>query len=246
MLRSPSLDRPPSRPRPRAWLALAAAIGILAVGILPMGAALLRPSSARAAAGIDLARVVDLRHVHPGSQARFRLGGDELRISVPSDPSEGATFGSFHLSFADDRAAPLRATRDGTLETLHVADVDGDGSEDGLLTVRNGGSGSHAQLYLVASSANGTLEITELPSGGTLGDASYRGHDVVTVEGGRITRRYPAYHDEGLRLDRRYGADDLARGVSPIRSGPDSNHDPSGADRVVVFDLGTWRWVTDG
>lgn len=135
--------------------------------------------------------------------------------------------------------------RDGSLEAVWVADVNGDLKEDGLVVVRNGGSGSYVELLLLKSVGGGYE--AELLSG-TLpaGVKGYMGHDRVMVSAaGEIFRSFATYEGKGLRVDRQWEVKDGLRGEGPVKVAADSNAGPSGVTVKLRFNmkLGAWELV---
>lgn len=176
--------------------------------------------------------VVDLRHVGPGASESVLVAGRELRVAVPAGPDQGATHGTVVLSRPDGHG-PDELERDGSLESLHVADLDADGVEDALLTIRNGGSGSYVQLFVLLSGSPEAYAPQELPANSDPGVDGYCGHDRVRVRDGVVERRVATFRDADQPSD-------PSRGTATREA--DTNADPGGPERALTFDLASWTW----
>jgi hypothetical protein len=190
----------------------------------------------------DDARTVDLRAVDPGVQRSLTAAGREFTIAVPA--GEGVSYGTMQISIPSLGIDSGPLTRDGSLETAWLADVNGDLLEDVLLVLRSAGSGSSVDLVLLESTAD-SYTIRSLPPipAAAATAMGYMGHDAVEVAGGVIRRTFPSYATEGgPRIDRQWDRDDAIAGKSPIKVAGDSNMDPSGSTRRLRLDLTTGRW----
>jgi hypothetical protein len=133
--------------------------------------------------------------------------------------------------------------RDGSLETIWVDDVTGDGREDAVILVRSGGSGSYVALFVLEGTAAGFV-LRNLPDLPVVGKAGYMGHDRVTVRDGVIHRSFPSYDTTGkTRVDRQWTVEDGVRGESPVKKGDDSNAAPSGKTMRFRYDYGAGAWT---
>lgn len=189
------------------------------------------------------AREIDLSGLRPGGDLSFEIGKRPVVVSVPA--KEGATFGTFTVAspVVGYHSGPVE--RDGSLETIWVGDVSNDGREDAVIVVRSGGSGSYVDLFVLEETAAGFVlrALPDLPVAGTPG---YMGHDRVSVRGGVIHRSFPEYDQTGrTRIDRQWTVQDGMEGESPVKTGGDTNADPSGGTVRFRFDdtSGTWRLV---
>lgn len=185
-------------------------------------------------------RKIDLSSAKPGANAAFKLSGRDVAIDVPA--GEGYSVGTFSLRL-DSGTSLGPFGRDGSIESAWVDDFNGDGAEDFLLVVRSAGSGSYVDLRLFTAIDN-IYAMTTLPGLPKLLRDGYMGHDTVSIDKGAITRRFPLYDDSGKpRLDRNYTLEDAKGGDLPIKTGADSNADPSGGKRTVVYDFTARTWV---
>ena len=183
---------------------------------------------------------VDATSLHPGTSIRFGVGERDVEVSVPAE--EGFTFGTFQIDIASLEYVSGPIERDGSLETVWVSDVNGDGQQDGVFLVRNGGSGSYVDI-VVLESGGGGFSVRRLPSVSSATVPGYMGHDTVSVRNGTIMRSFPTYaHKTQVRIDRKWKPEDVVRGEAPIKVKPDSNADPSGATVELRFDYAADRW----
>lgn len=182
---------------------------------------------------------VDVSGVDPGLSQVVTLGDLEIRLSVPE--GDGYTGGDLRVESPTSAFATIQVERSGSLERWWQEDLDQDGTMDGLLVIRSGGSGSYVDLLLFRWLA-GQLEIQALPE---MNFKGYGGHDHVEVLNRRIWRRFPTYvYQSHPRLDGQYDKEDLAAGRSPVRIRSDSQMSPSGRDVEQVFDFQSWTWVS--
>lgn len=184
---------------------------------------------------------VDLSSLAPGSSITFALEAKQLRISLP--PGEGASEGTFKVETIEPEYTSGPVDRDGSLERLFIGKFAGNSSSAALFVIRNAGSGSYVQLYML-DNENGQLKLTVLPEPGTDQLNGYSGHDVVTVIGGRIARTFPIYSSEShARLDRNYTLDKAHNHESPIVTGPDPNVRPTAGSRRLFYNITNKMWA---
>ena len=206
---------------------------VVLVGALVIGISLIGVSAPQA-------RKLDCSGLIPGGSFAFTIGGVPAELSIPE--GEGATFGSFSVEVPSlgFHSGPLE--RDGSVEAVWTDDVNGDGREDGVLVIRSGGSGSYVELRVLESVPSG-FTLRALPPLSAVASKGYMGHDVVSVRDGSITRSFPTYDDSGkVRIDRQWDLAEGAQGKSPVKTGSDSNADPSGRTRSWRFDYPSATW----
>jgi hypothetical protein len=184
---------------------------------------------------------VDATGLDPGTDLRLIVGGRDVVISIPE--GEGFTYGTFCIDIPSMgyTSEPLR--RDGSLEAVWVCDVSGDGADDGVFIVRSGGSGGYVEIVVLESGPGGfsTRFLPGVPSGLV---PDYMGHDTVWVQDGIIRRSSPTYrHDQRIRIDRQWDANDIANRKPPIKGRPDSNADPSGSTRHLRYNYAQGQWA---
>lgn len=171
-------------------------------------------------------KIIPLDEVGPGGGAEVVLAGNLVALSVPD--GEGASVGTLECR-VENSADPLVVERDGSLESLMIADIDSDGVEDGLLTIRSVGSGSFVQLVLLGIDEEGGIQARQLPLGTQVLPDGYGGHDKVEVR--------PAPESDG-------SAQQVVRSF-PTYESTDAQATPTGATGQVVFDATRWSWRRD-
>ena len=188
----------------------------------------------------DEAWEIDASGLNPGGELAFEIGKRPVVAAVPE--KEGATFGSFMISSqaVGFHSGPIE--RDGSLETIWVDDVTGDGREDAVIVVRSGGSGSYVDLFVLEGTPAGFV-LRLLPDLPAVGKPGYMGHDQVAVRDKVIHRSFPSDDDTGkTRVDRQWTVKDGVQGESPVKTGGDSNAAPSGKTVRFRYDYAAGEW----
>tara|TARA_Y100001934_G_C12384487_1_gene794656 strand:+ start:5684 stop:6361 length:678 start_codon:yes stop_codon:yes gene_type:complete len=179
---------------------------------------------------------IGLSGVTPGRSLAFPLAGHIIEISVPA--REGHTFGSFHLTTENYSSGATE--RDGSLQRVLFGDVTADGTEDAVIVIQSGGSGSYATVFVLESMTT-NFHLVQLPEFSAPG---YMGHDRVSIRNGSVVREFPTYvGKEKLRIDRQWKTKDTLQGKLPVRNQADSNATPSGANKVFRFDFASNSWI---
>lgn len=184
---------------------------------------------------------IDLSSLKPGGEAGVQVGDYEAKISIPN--GEGFSFGTMKIEIPEIGFISPTIERNGSLESVWIADVSGDQTDDAVFVIRSAGSGSYASVFVLES--NGKTfrvrplsEITAFPG--------YMGHDQITVMDGTIFCAFPTYVDRSsTRVDMQWKLRDGLDGELPFKKEPDSNSDPSGATITLHYDYGTHAWKKD-
>lgn len=118
--------------------------------------------------------------------------------------------------------APIARQADGVVIGAEVADLNGDRSPEIYVYVQSAGSGSYGSVVAYSADARRSLREILLPSIAANPGAAkgYRGHDRFRVDSRTLVRSFPIYRDG------------------------DTNVDPSGGTRQIVYELagGTGGW----
>jgi hypothetical protein len=185
-----------------------------------------------------------LLNLSPGASVQLALGPHMMTLSVPAGPTESASEGRFRVELPSLGFDSGALERDGSVESVFVADCNQDAADDAVIVVRCAGSGSYVTLFCLLSGAQG-YSMAKLPEPPSALMHGYQGHDAISVQNGRVSRTYPSYVDVNrLRLDRQWSPNDAIKtGESPIKSQPDSNSCPSGSDSRIDYDLAAGRWT---
>lgn len=182
--------------------------------------------------------LTDLSGLTPGRAQRIQLGRHEAIISVPK--GEGYSIGTLQIEVPDLGFTSPAIERDGSPESVWIADVNADSLDDAVFVIRSAGSGAYASI-VVLESAGKSFRVRKLPE--VSGIPGYMGHEKVVVIGRTIRCSFPTYIDRrSPRVDRQWRLDDGLAGESPIKTDPDSNARPSGATKVLQYDYSTRRW----
>ncbi len=136
------------------------------------------------------ARMIDMSALLPGTEKSIQIGGHKVQISVPS--GEGFSFGTIRIETPDVGYSSPRIERNGGVEAVWIADVNGDGAEDGVFVVRCAGSGSYVSLFVMESNG-ASFRAHNVPS--INGVSGYMGHDEFRVVENSLVRRFPIYKD---------------------------------------------------
>lgn len=183
---------------------------------------------------------MSLRDLRPGGTQSLLVEGRAWTVSVPA--GEGHTYGTFEIQTRSPRFMSGPLERDGSMESAWTADLNGSGKKDLVIAVRNGGSGSYINLWILENTPAGprVRRVPPLPPGGFPG---YMGHDTISVHDGRIFRAFPTYvHAPSVRIDRQWKPKQGLQGTSPIKRDPDANAAPSGETTTLYFNLTANRW----
>lgn len=181
---------------------------------------------------------IDLSAVIPGKQQELRVGAHGVWVAVPQ--GEGLSFGTMSIEIPNIGFASRGIERDGSLESVWIADVNHDASDDAVFVVRSVGSGSYASV-VVLESDGATFRVRRLSE--AFRAPGFMGHDQITILDGTIHRTFPTYVDrEAARLDRQWSIEDGLAGELPLKRAPDSNSDPSGSSRELRYDYAVHAW----
>ena len=159
-----------------------------------------------------------------GGSARSNLieeGIDEARstgtltLSVTLPPGEDET---------TDVVISVEAARDGSIEKVLFLDPDGDHISNVFVCIRSAGSGSYLQMFQYALSIDGVSSegswsnLTAIPEHLSVG---YMGHDTIDRQSEMLVRTFPIYLDG------------------------DTNSEPTGGTRSLIWDFREARWKPD-
>lgn len=134
--------------------------------------------------------------------------------------SEPRSLGTYRVqvTWADGGKDTMRTERDGMVDSIWVADLDGDGTPEVVVATKAAGSGAFGDVH-VYHRAGGALARLAMPPLGDDAAPGYMGHDAFTIREGRLYRTYPVYR-EG-----------------------DSNAEPTGGDAVFWYSVAESAWV---
>ncbi len=182
----------------------------------------------------------DLTSLGPGEGFRLLVANREITIAIPA--GEALSIGSFRLSDPDLDYDSGPIVRDGSLETVWIADVNADDQQDLITVARSAGSGGYTQVTLFLQTDAG-YSVRTLPEISSKIVPGYMGHDDIRIHRDRIVVSFPTYlSSTDTRVDRQWvPADAIARKL-PLKNRSDSNSDPSGKTRWLSYDFDTNRW----
>jgi len=103
------------------------------------------------------------------------------------------------------------------IEDVLVADLDGNGYDEIYVITRAAGSGSYGAVLGFASNKDKSLSMIDFPGAGE-GEKpfeGYRGHDVFSIEGGRLVRTFPVYRDGDPNASPTGGTRRITYGLRP-------------------------------
>ena len=209
---------------------------LIVVGICTMGIWIDRLSR-----GSSLARMIDISDLGPGTSRSIEIGGFQANLSVSE--GEGFSLGTMQVGIPELGFVSPSIERDGSPESVWIADVNGDGVEDAVFVIRSVGSGSYAGI-IVLESVGRTFQWRGLPKINLV--PGYMGHGEVEVRSRIIRCSFPTYIDHrSARLDRQWKLEDGLSGELPIKKGQDSNANPSGGTEKLQFDYAAQLWKKD-
>jgi hypothetical protein len=136
------------------------------------------------------------------------------RVWIPTD--EPRSIGTYRaeVNWPDGTTDRLRAERDGMITDVWLADLESDGTLELIVALSSAGSGSYGSVH-VFQHREGDFVPLALADLGDDERAGYMGHDVFTVEAGRLYRTFPGYAEgdpnaapSGGRVRLRYSFDE--------------------------------------
>ena len=152
----------------------------------------------------------------------------ELEYLVGQGQDEARSIGTVTLSIRKTgQTEPLASAtreRNGVIESVLFLDPDGDRYSAVIIAIRSAGSGSYLQLLLFDFSQTGDptsgvwSDLSEIPAHLAVG---YMGHDTIERQSEMLVRTFPIYL-EG-----------------------DSNAEPNGDIRSLIWDFRNGRWRPD-
>jgi hypothetical protein len=151
-------------------------------------------------------------------------GGVSARVWIPvNEPRSIGTYRA-DVMWPDGTVDRIREERDGMIAGAWLADLENGGAPDLVVALTSVGSGSHGSAH-VHRFEGGTVARVPVSDLDDTQRAGYMGHDVFTVEGGRLYREFPRYAEgdpnaspSGGRVRLRYS---FADGAWVVDVGPD-------------------------
>jgi hypothetical protein len=156
------------------------------------------------------------------AEASFSAEHEDARARVWIPINEPRSIGTYRVdvSWSDGTSDRAEGQRDGMVAGVWLADLTGDDAPETVVAVSSAGSGTYGSVH-VYGRLDG--ELTRLQMGALVDSQAvgYRGHDVFSVEDGRLCRSYPVYR-EG-----------------------DANAAPSGGEARFWYSFSDGRWVAE-
>ena len=120
--------------------------------------------------------------------------GTSARVWIPVD--EARSIGTYRAEIAwpGGRTDHIQGQRDGMLAGVWVVDMRDDGEPELVVAMSSSGSGSYGSVH-VHERQDDVLTQVELPELGGAERTGYMGHDVFSVEAGRLYRMFPRYEE---------------------------------------------------
>lgn len=146
------------------------------------------------------------------------------RVWIPTN--EPRSLGTYRaeVEWPDGTTDRIEADRDGMIADVWLADLESDGALELVVALASAGSGSYGSVHVHRrrDGAYGLVPLAELEEAERAG---YMGHDVFTVEEGRLYRTFPRYEEgdpnaspSGGRVRLRYS---FAENAWVVESDPD-------------------------
>jgi hypothetical protein len=146
--------------------------------------------------------------------------GVRARVWIPiNEPRSVGTYRA-DVSWSDGTTDRAEEQRDGMVAGVWLADLTEDGSPELVIAISSAGSGTYGSVHVYGrrDEGLGRLHVSALTDSQTVG---YMGHDLYSVEGGRLYRSYPMYKDG------------------------DVNATPSGEQARFSYSFPEGRWVAE-
>lgn len=118
-------------------------------------------------------------------------------ITVAESHPMGASLSNITVAFKGDAKSKLEYIDADPINSVLVADLDGNGFDELYITTTAAGSGSYGNIIAIASNNDKsllkifvpTLEDKDMNRGGTF--EGYEGHDTFLIKGNTLERSYP-------------------------------------------------------
>ena len=148
-------------------------------------------------------------------------GGASVRVWIPIN--EARSIGTYRaeVEWGDGVTDRTEAERDGMITGIWMEDLAGDGNPELVVATASAGSGTYGMVRVYERTESG-LRPMDLASLSESQNVGYMGHDVFSVEGGRLGRSHPIFLDD------------------------DPNAAPSGGTAVFQYSFADSAWVTLG
>lgn len=150
-----------------------------------------------------------------------RGAGTVARVTIPD--SEPRSLGTYRaeVTWPDGERETIQGERDGMVDRVWLADLDGNGTPELVVATSAVGSGAYGDVQVYHRAGGGLIRLA-MPPLVDEGAPGYMGHDVFSIRDDRLYRTYPVY-----------------------RAG-DSNAEPTGGDAVFWYSLSDNTWVQQG
>ncbi len=176
------------------------------------------------------AEVITLEDDGDRFRGHWRVG--EVEYLVEEGIDEARSTGTLTLSVtlppgkdeSTDVVISVEAARDGSIEKVLFLDPEGDRISKVFICIRSAGSGSYLQMFQYDLSIEGVnsegtwSNLTAIPEHLSNG---YMGHDTIERQSEMLVRTFPIYLDG------------------------DSNSEPTGGTRSLIWDFREGRWKPD-
>ena len=120
--------------------------------------------------------------------------GVRAKVWIPVD--EARSIGTYRaeITWPGGRTDHIQGQRDGMVTGVWVVDMKDDGEPELVVAMSSSGSGSYGSVH-VHERQDDALTQVELPELGGAQRTGYVGHDVFSVESGRLYRKFPRYEE---------------------------------------------------
>jgi hypothetical protein len=121
-------------------------------------------------------------------------GGSTARVWIPTD--EPRSIGTYRaeVTWPDGTTEHIRSERDGMIADIWLTDLESDEVLDLVVALTSAGSGSYGSVH-VYRHVDGSFARIPLAPLDDPGSSGYMGHDVFSVDGGRLYRAFPEYNE---------------------------------------------------
>jgi len=157
------------------------------------------------------------------AEAIYTAGHGDVgaRVWIPINESRSTGTYRAEVEWGDGVTGRVEGRRDGMIAGVWMDDVTGSGWPELVVATASAGSGTYGSVRIFGRAGVGLDPVRVSPLSEAQ-RAGYMGHDVFSVEAGRVRRSHPLYR-EG-----------------------DSNASPSGGEAVYYYSFADSAWVVDG
>ena len=145
-------------------------------------------------------------------------GDSSVRVWIPIDEPRSTGTYRADVEWGDGVTDRIEEEREGMIAGVWMEDLAGDGQPELVVATASAGSGTYGVVHVYGRTDSG-LEALELAPLSEVQRVGYMGHDVFSVEDGRLGRSHPIYAES------------------------DANASPSGGTAAFHYSFADSAWI---